>query len=369
MRLTTVLIFLFVSFMSAFAQTSQPQVYNSYFIPETKTIFYQLGERKIPITLSQYGTDKKIVMVNLHSDELSSINGAKQWLKENGGLMIQIENNGQRNIRFRYHGKTYTFDPNRMFSAAGIEQTMTQLSKYEKNAAAEIEKFGQRLLELLPGQKELVIALHNNTNGFFGINSYTPGGERQHDAADVYQNKEEDPDDIFLTTDENYFKDLSAKNYNTILQDNVKARRDGSLSIYCGERNIKYINCETEHGKTVQYLKMLKSIFSKPIVNDEDVQKPDAYLFEITTGEVPQVNDSSLYFGDDKIGQLHITTVTENSITGEISFEKNFIPYSNMNFYFIRSENNITRFEIRVDPTQPKDVLRKESKVFFKQRL
>jgi hypothetical protein len=41
------------------------------------------------------------------------------------------------------------------------------------------------------------------------------------------------------------------------LQDNVKVNKDGSLSVYYGELNRRYINIETQHGKTTQYKEML----------------------------------------------------------------------------------------------------------------
>ena len=78
----------------------------------------------------------------------------------------------------------------------------------------------------------------------------------------IYLNPQEDADDFFLTTDGNLYDKLTEKGFNTVLQDNKNCTEDGSLSVYCGKRNIRYVNCETEHGKQEQYFKMMKSLLS-----------------------------------------------------------------------------------------------------------
>jgi len=69
-------------------------------------------------------------------------------------------------------------------------------------------------------------------------------------------------DDIALTTDEVLFNKMSAFGYNSILQDNVKVDKDGSLSVYYGELNKRYINIETQFGKTIQYKEMLGKLLN-----------------------------------------------------------------------------------------------------------
>jgi hypothetical protein len=70
---------------------------------------------------------------------------------------------------------------------------------------------------------------------------------------------------------------MSAMGYNSILQDNVKVYKDGSLSVYYGEQNRRYINIETQHGKTVQYKEMLGKLM---YFLDEE-KKPAANLTAI----------------------------------------------------------------------------------------
>jgi hypothetical protein len=99
--------------------------------------------------------------------------------------------------------------------------------------------------------------LHNNTDGLFSVNDYFPGKQRAGDASLVYKGPEQDPDNFFLTTDSLLFPRLANQKYNAILQDNENCREDGSLSVYCGKSGIRYVNLETEHGKTTEYAQMI----------------------------------------------------------------------------------------------------------------
>jgi hypothetical protein len=220
---------------------------------------HKLGNDRIPIKVFQYGKKKDIVFINLHSDESTSVAAAEKILKERGGLLIKVENKNKRNIRFRLHKKYYTFDPNRIFSRVGIEKTLSRFKNIDPVAIAETEKFAKRILSLLPKKFDCLFALHNNTDGNLSVTSFLPGQEYATDAKKVYAADQQDPDDFFLTTDSLLFERLSAEKYNTVWQDNIMVQQDGSLSVYCGEKNIRYLNCETEHGRLKQYEEMIRA--------------------------------------------------------------------------------------------------------------
>ena len=234
-----------------------------------KTIFYQLAGNIIPIKLRQYGDRTDIVFINLHDDEVTSVDAAKRILEQYGGLLIEIENNAQRNIRFRLDRQLYKVDPNRIFSKEGIKKSLEQLGNTSAKAIEEVEKFGERILQIIPVNAECIVALHNNTPGLFSAIDYTAGNKRAIDSKKVYINPQQDADDFFLTTDNSLYEKLADKGFNTILQDNQNCTEDGSLSVYCGRKNMMYINCETEHGKTEQYFKMMKALFSLPALSSE----------------------------------------------------------------------------------------------------
>lgn len=246
-------------FTCSFLQVHQTAAFKRINITE-KTIFYQLAENIVPIKIQQYGERSDMVFISLHDDELTSVDAAKRILEAHGGVLIGIENKAQRNVSFRLGQYFYKFDPNRMFSKAGIKKSLEQTGKTSVRAIDEVEKFGRRIIELIPGETKCIIALHNNTPGLFSVTEYAAGNKRSIDSKKVYINAEEDTDDFFLTTDNHLYEKLADIGFNTILQDNKNCTEDGSLSVYCGKKNIRYVNCETEHGKSGQYYDMIKSL-------------------------------------------------------------------------------------------------------------
>ncbi|MFZ9388427.1 MAG: hypothetical protein ACO25B_11155 [Chitinophagaceae bacterium] len=207
--------------------------------------------------MEQYGPGNNVICINLHDNESTSVEAARSVLQLKGGTLIRIENQAQRIVRFRLRGQVFGFDPNRIFARTGIESTLKENGRSSPQAIEELEKFAQRLLELLPENLQCVVALHNNTEEAFSIKSYLPGGDHKSDALEVYVNNSQDVDDIVLTTHRNLYEKMASLGYNSILQDNKRAKQDGSLSVYCGENNRRYINIETQHGRTTQYQEML----------------------------------------------------------------------------------------------------------------
>ena len=248
-------------FTCSFLQVHQTAAFSNINVAE-KTIFYKLAENIVPIKIQQYGERRDMVFINLHDDELTSVDAAKRILHEQGGTLIEIENNSQRNIGFKLGRRLYKVDPNRMFSKEGIKKSLDQLGVTSPKAIDEVEKLGQRVIQLLPEEATCVIALHNNSSDLFSVLEYAPGNKRAADSKKVYINNEQDADDFFLTTDNHLYEKLADSGFNTILQDNKHCTDDGSLSVYCGKKNIRYVNCETEHGKTEQYFEMIKALLA-----------------------------------------------------------------------------------------------------------
>ncbi|WP_462275167.1 hypothetical protein [Ferruginibacter sp.] len=226
-------------------------------MPAEKVMSYKLGDRMINLKMIQYGPATGTCCINLHDDESTAVQAARAILEDKGGVIIKIENNAQRMIRFKFKGLNYMFDPNRIFSRKGISLTLTANGRINPLAIDEVERFAAHILEMIPDSISCVIALHNNTDGDFSVKTYQPGGKRQTDAKSVYADNWQDADDIAFTTDEDLYSKMSSFGYNSILQDNVNVNRDGSLSVYYGELNRRYINIETQHGKTAQYKEML----------------------------------------------------------------------------------------------------------------
>lgn len=337
--------------VNAFAQTNNTGIKK----PLITTIFHKLGDNMVRIRLYQYGENKKPFFIALHDDEITAVTATQKLLGKEGGLLVRIDNNNKRNIRFKLNAQFYTFDPNRIFSEAGIVQTLAVFGKSSPKAIEEIKKFAERILNLLPEAPDCIISLHNNTNDKFSINSYLPGMEREKDAQAIRVVPEQDPDDLFLTTENRFFEKLVKSGFNVILQDNEKAKKDGSLSVYCGERNIPYLNCETEHGRLTQYSKMID--FAVANLKKESIKNSSlVYKFSLPQDSLKAImltKNDTIYFGEKKVGK--IAAIFDNK-NGQLEMTESFALYDNMDFFIFSSPSAHPRIEIRIDPTRPRNL-------------
>ncbi len=239
---------------------AQQQSNDTTHITSRKVVHYQLGNKRVTFKIIHYRNRNDWTFINLHDDEQTSVEAARLLLHKKGGVLVHIENNKERNVYFKLGHHWYGFDPNRIFTRKGIIQTLSLRSKYDKKAADAIQDFARWILKLVPPGSKSIIALHNNKEGFYSVESYKAGNYKTWDARKVYIDPGQASDDLFLTTDDTLYEALANKQFNTVLQDNLKCRDDGSLSVYYGRKNMRYVNCETLHGKKEQYLEMIGAL-------------------------------------------------------------------------------------------------------------
>ena len=194
----------------------------------------------------------------MHDDENTAVDAAKMVLTENEGRFVQLLAQGTRFIEFPLKNRKYTFDPNRMFTPLGIEKTLKSHGASSPEANTEIATFASKLIDLITPGTKVIITAHNNTPGDYSINSYTRGALYEKDAAEVYINPTLDPDNFYYVTDSSLFAAIKKGGYNVILQNAATVIDDGSLSVYCGRKGIRYVNVETEQGQLDQQVAMLK---------------------------------------------------------------------------------------------------------------
>jgi hypothetical protein len=190
-----------------------------------------------------------------------------QFLREVGGQVWELKSAGDRNVSFHIKKKKFSFDPNRIFTAQGIANTMVMLSRANPTAEAQgiVSSFAQRITDSLFSQSpvltgNIIVSVHNNTDAAYSALSHLPDSTNALGVRDIYINTTRDADNFFYVTrrfDFNYFKNLG---YNVILQDNKYIRDDGSLSVYCGKRRIRYINIEAQHYQHDEQMQMLYAV-------------------------------------------------------------------------------------------------------------
>ncbi|MBK7099776.1 MAG: hypothetical protein IPH58_17615 [Sphingobacteriales bacterium] len=121
-------------------------------------------------------------------------------------------------------------------------------------------------------QNGYIVALHNNTDSSYSILSYL----NAKDAEDVYINENEDIDDFFFVTARSEFEYFKSLGRNVVLQ-SEEVKDDGSLSVYCQNNGIPYINIEAQHGHLQEQAEMIKEIlvFLQSIRLDNNIEKLD----------------------------------------------------------------------------------------------
>lgn len=242
------------------------------------------------VNLHFYGNPKSGTVYFLpHNNELIAKEATRSHIDKNGGIMMEIRGQDdelRKEIAIKnkasYGRKRYIFfkagdivcaiDPNRIYTDAGIKSALDEYFKNEGKNKPDRKKMGEiynevrnfRDLVIAGIRKQnpsAVIAVHNNTPGRYGINSYEKGTGLYKDVVD--ESKEYDPnpyigdpsnkDNFFYVTEGRDFLNLRARQYNVILQDNNKIKPgmkgdDGSFSVYCQQNGIRYINIEVQDG-------------------------------------------------------------------------------------------------------------------------
>jgi len=228
------------------------------YFPWQTTHYFKLGSTIIQLKQFEYGANKNIVMINLHDDEITAVDAANKVLQNTGGILIKIENKNQRLVTFRLNKRQYKFDPNRIFSRSGIIATLKKNKSYSILAVKQIQAFASFVIKKIPADTKTLIAIHNNDEERLSISSYQKGGYYEKDVKKLNIQLSEDPDNFYFTTDKNIFYILSSLRYNVVLQENEKARNDGSLSVYYGRRNMSYVNVEVNRGQLERQSEMIK---------------------------------------------------------------------------------------------------------------
>jgi hypothetical protein len=198
-----------------------------------------------------------IAFIHLHANETTALNAVRQFLERNKGSLFYVKQREERNISVVINDSIFQFDPNRIFTSAGRK---ANVKPYSAPADSVVKMFASEIVSPLHSYR-MIISLHNNTSSNFSISSYKKGGELERQASKVYINRKMDEDDFVFTTDENVFNKCRKQKLNVVLQDNVHRTDDGSLSVYCSNLKLSYVNIEAEFGHADQQLKMLQFIY------------------------------------------------------------------------------------------------------------
>jgi hypothetical protein len=233
------------------AQSNFSTGFDMFFIGNTKVFLDKSCSTPMP----------GISFVHVHEDETTAVEVMKQFMLEtNRGCLVTIQCQKKRMVSFGLGDSIYSFDPNRIFTPAGLAATLRKNGAFSDSAANKVKALATNLTRNHVDSQQLVVALHNNSdNGTLTIRSYSKVGVFAKEADKVYISKKLDVDDFILTTDYRAFDYLSKRGFNVLLQAK-NATDDGSLSVYAQQKGIPYINIEAQLGHAQQQMAMLKAV-------------------------------------------------------------------------------------------------------------
>jgi hypothetical protein len=187
----------------------------------------------------------------IHGDEETARSVILAHIKANEGIAFVAEYR-TRNVPL----ESGQIDPNRMFSRAGAEANLQRLNPdwtpdRLQAALAVLDRGREHFLhELLPPKGGLLVAVHNNSDGY-SVKDEEPISDRKS------IREPSNPHAFYLCTDPGDFAKLAASGYNVVLQQHAPKVDDGSLSRLAAARGIRYVNVEVGLGHSGRQREML----------------------------------------------------------------------------------------------------------------
>jgi hypothetical protein len=254
-----------------------------------------LGETEIRINVYE-NAGANVTFFAPHHNEQLGIRLAKEIVAARGGRVVEIESFDERGkparyLKFQYAGKTYSIDPNRIYTDNG---RMCNVA-YEPNPA--VKTFADNLLKLLlpPDGKTLrenerfIVAVHNNVDvsakdfssqstdltavAFLKAQSTNnlAHGAFQDQADGVFlSNTETDEDNFVFLSSPAHLGFFADRGFNVVVQkaaSKLQTRQcsvdDGSLSVYSSLNNITYICLEADGTNgAMRQRQMLEAVYA-----------------------------------------------------------------------------------------------------------
>ena len=187
---------------------------------------------------------------NMHDNENTGVEATAKQVRKRGGVLYELKHTGERYIEFDCDSLHYMIDPNRIYTDTGICRELDRSAVRDTVVFDMVRSFAELLISLMKlDDQQLVLTLHNNTDDNYYMLSYVPGAVYETDAEAVYNGKHKDPDQFYFVTSARLYGLLTPTKFNVVVQNNANVTDDGSLSVYCGQRGIEYVNVEAQHGK------------------------------------------------------------------------------------------------------------------------
>jgi hypothetical protein len=194
----------------------------------------------------------------LHENETTALQATLAHIQSFGGVVYALNGQGRRNVTFKLAGTSYLIDPNRIFTSAGVERTLdlnnpVTWRKNRETVVVAVQSAAREILRQM-GSSAAIVAVHNNQTN--SAQSFTSDPL----TADICWAGGKDTHNFYYVTCWKDYAALGLAGYTVVRQDTQKAHSgqgDGSLSDYCGQHGIRYINVEAAFGDPSYQAQML----------------------------------------------------------------------------------------------------------------
>ena len=238
----------------------------------------QLGDSQVSVNVYE-NAGASVTFFAPHHNEQIGLNLAKDYVNRSGGRLIEIEStdergNPMRYVKFNYAGKSYTIDPNRIYTENGRScSVQAEINNLVENFADELLK-----IILAPDGRNLragerfIVAVHNNTdvsakaaaaqNADLTAAAFIKAQSTRNIAHGAFEaqadgvflsNTETDEDNFIFLSTPAYIGYFAEKGFNVVVQKTAArlqskqcAIDDGSLSVYAAQASVPYICLEAD---------------------------------------------------------------------------------------------------------------------------
>ena len=227
--------------------------------PGTEPIAVSVGDEQVHLAVRRVGRGG-LHYLSLHENEHTSVEAATAVLTHRAGTLIELRGRGRRLVSFRDGARPLAFDPNRIFTEGGLDQTLRRHGSYTNAGIKAGQRLRNAVLSLLDGRPDdPVVALHNNAGASYSISAYSPGGSHAGDVRTLAIHPDRSPQDFFLVTRAWLYEALRDAGFNVVLQ-NDRPADDGSLSVWFQQQGRAYVNVEARFGAMPEQQRMLEAV-------------------------------------------------------------------------------------------------------------
>jgi hypothetical protein len=245
-----------------------------------------LGETEIRINIYE-NEGSNLTFIAPHYNEQTGSRLAKAYVEKYGGRLVEIESldakgSPARYVSFTANGKTYTIDPNRIFTAqgrscaAGLSEVDALVEAFAANVLKAVFANGKNL----PGNERFLVAIHNNTDvdsksetaksGDLTAYAFVKTSLSKELAHGVFQDQ---ADGV------KYVSYFAERGFNVVVQKSAAKLSspkcsvdDGSLSVFSAQQGIPYICLEADAVTGgFRQQQMLEAVYQLARIENESV--------------------------------------------------------------------------------------------------